>query len=58
MEKFTMDVCKVMDNIEVLARRIEADENLTEYFSEAYGYLDGDDAVPVVLDYIRKNILQ
>ena len=52
MEKFTMDVRKVMDNIEVLARRIEADENLTEYFSEAYGYLDGDDAVPVVLDYI------
>ena len=53
-----MDVRKVMDNIEVLARRIEADENLKEYFIEAYGYLDGDDAVPAVLAYIQENIYQ
>lgn len=58
MKDFTMDVRKVMDNIEVLARRIEADENLKEYFIEAYGYLDGDDAVPAVLAFIQENIYQ
>ena len=40
MKDFTMDVRKVMDSIEVMARRIETDENLKEYFVEAYGYLD------------------
>ena len=58
MKDFTMDVRKVMDNIEILARRIETDENLIEYFIEAYGYLDGDDAVPAVLAYIQENIYQ
>ena len=58
MKDFTMDVRKVMDSIEVMARRIEADENLKEYFIEAYGYLDGDDAVPALLAYIQENICQ
>ena len=58
MKDFTMDVRKVMDNIEVMARRIETDENLKEYFIEAYGYLDGDDAVPALLAYIQENICQ
>ena len=58
MKDFTMDVRKVMDNIEVMARRIETDENLKEYFVEAYGYLDGDDAVPALLAYIQENICQ
>ena len=51
-----MDARKVMDNIEILARRIETDENLLEYFIEAYDYLDGDNAVPAVLAYIQENI--
>ena len=34
------------------------DENLKEYFVEAYGYLDGDDAVPALLAYIQENICQ
>ena len=58
MKDFTMDVRKVMDSIEVMARCIEADENLKEYFTETYGYLDGDDAVPALLVYIQENICQ
>jgi hypothetical protein len=58
MKDFTMGVRKVMDSIEVMARRIETDENLKEYFVEAYGYLDGDDAVPALLAYIQENICQ
>ena len=58
MKNFTMDVRKVMDNIEVMARRIETDENLKEYFVEAYGYLDGDDALlPGALENAYKIIL-
>ena len=58
MNSFVMDARKVMDNIEILARRIETDENLIEYFVEAYDYLDGDNAVPAVLAYIQENIYQ
>ena len=56
MNNFVMDARKVMDNIEILARRIETDENLIEYFIEAYDYLDGDNAVSAVLAYIQENI--
>ena len=58
MNSFVMDARKVMDNIEILARRIETDENLIEYFIEAYDYLDGDNAVPTVLAYIQEKIYQ
>ena len=53
MKSFEKEACKIVDMLEILANRIYGDEQLKEYFIEAYDYLDGDDAVPSVLYYIQ-----
>ena len=53
MNNFANKARKVADMIEDLAGMVIGEENVKEYFIEAYHYLDGDDATPVVLRYIE-----
>lgn len=57
MSNFIDDARKIMNNIEVLAQRIDNDNNIKEYFMEAFGYLDGDDPTPAMLAYIQSELL-
>ena len=58
MSNFIDDARKIMNNIEVLAQRIDNDNNIKEYFMEAFGYLDGDDPTPAMLAYIQRELLR
>ena len=55
MNNFANKARKVADMIEDLAGMVIGEENVKEYFTEAYHYLDGDDATSVVLRYIEEN---
>jgi hypothetical protein len=41
-----------------LAKMIEDDDNIQEYFVEAYNYLDDEDAYRVAFQFIRDNFLE
>ena len=55
MTEFKKIANKVVDLMEEMAHIVESDENIKEYFIEAYDYLDGDDATHAVLLYIEDN---
>lgn len=57
MKNFDKQAQKAAYMIEELANIVCEDENVKEYFAEAYGYLDGDSAETVVLEYIKQNFL-
>jgi hypothetical protein len=54
MEEFQKEVIKAVRALENVAGIIEMDENIKEYFIEAYDYEDGDKALAYVLDYIKE----
>ena len=58
MKKFVESAEKVAMRIDDLARMIEYDDNIQEYFIEAYDYLDDEDATRAVFRYIEDNFLR
>lgn len=58
MRNFTKAADQIVNMVRDLAKDVQEVENINDYFTEAYGYLDGDDASDVVWKYIGDLISQ
>lgn len=58
MKRFIDVAEKAAEKIRDLARMIESDDNIQEYFIEAYNYLDDEDAPRAAFQFIQDHFLK